>query len=159
MGPTPGVVRKLYISHFLSTGNFRGIEFDAVLFLAKVFPGTLAPLSVYALVRAASAIFFSSAMGSYIEYGQGLTVIRHSIVVAARRRRGLLCHLLAHAYAYHHDGAVAELSTTRSYGFARLRREGVRDHEHRRRRAGLGGCDCRRERGGLARDELANAED
>jgi solute carrier family 40 (iron-regulated transporter), member 1 len=74
------ITRKLYVSHFLSTWNFRGFEFGAVLFLANIFPGTLLPLSVYALFRAACAIVFAPAIGRYIDNGQRLKVIRASIV-------------------------------------------------------------------------------
>lgn len=71
--------RQLYVSHFLSTWNVRGFEFGAVLFLATIFPGTLLPMSVYALVRAASAIILSPVVGRYIDSGDRLQVIRVSI--------------------------------------------------------------------------------
>lgn len=71
--------RQLYVSHFLSTWNVRGFEFGAVLFLATIFPGTLLPMSVYALVRAASAIILSPVIGRYIDSGDRLQVIRVSI--------------------------------------------------------------------------------
>lgn len=71
--------RQLYVSHFLSTWNVRGFEFGAVLFLATIFPGTLLPMSVYALVRAASAILLSPVVGRYIDSGGRLQVIRVSI--------------------------------------------------------------------------------
>jgi hypothetical protein len=71
--------RQLYVSHFLSTWNVRGFEFGAVLFLATIFPGTLLPMSVYALVRAASAIVLSPVVGRYIDTGDRLRVIRASI--------------------------------------------------------------------------------
>jgi hypothetical protein len=71
--------RQLYVSHFLSTWNVRGFEFGAVLFLATMFPGTLLPMSVYALVRAASAILLSPVVGRYIDSGDRLQVIRVSI--------------------------------------------------------------------------------
>ena len=74
------ITRKLYVSHFLSTWNFRGFEFGAVLFLATIFPSTLLPLSVYALFRAASAIVFAPAIGRYIDNGQRLRIVRASIV-------------------------------------------------------------------------------
>jgi iron-regulated transporter 1 len=70
---------RLYVSHFLSTWNVRGFEFGAVLFLATIFPGTLLPMSVYALVRAASAIVLSPVVGRYIDNGDRLQVIRVSI--------------------------------------------------------------------------------
>ena len=72
--------RQLYVSHFLSTWNSRVFEFGAVLFLARIFPGTLLPSSVYALVRAASAICFAPLVGSYVDQGDRLRVVRLSIV-------------------------------------------------------------------------------
>ncbi len=69
----------LYVSHFLSTWNVRGFEFGAVLFLATIFPGTLLPMSVYALIRSASAIVFSPMVGRYIDRGNRLQVVRTSI--------------------------------------------------------------------------------
>lgn len=74
------ITRNLYVSHFLSTWNFRGFEFGAVLFLATIFPGTLLPLSIYALFRAASVILLAPAIGRYIDYDQRLKVVRTSIV-------------------------------------------------------------------------------
>ncbi len=75
-----GVKRRLYVSHFLSTWNSRVFEFGAVLFLARIFPGTLLPSSVYALVRAASAICFAPLVGQYVDQGDRLKVVRLSIV-------------------------------------------------------------------------------
>jgi hypothetical protein len=73
------IIKRLYTSHFLSTWNTRVFEFGAVLYLASVFPGTLLPMSVYALTRGASAILFSSAAGQYIDTGNRLQVVRASI--------------------------------------------------------------------------------
>ncbi|RYP08038.1 hypothetical protein DL765_008932 [Monosporascus sp. GIB2] len=70
----------LYISHFLSTWNSRLFEFAAVLFLASIFPDTLLPMSVYALVRSGAAILFAQPIGSMIDKGNRLTVVRISIV-------------------------------------------------------------------------------
>lgn len=75
-----GIKRRLYVSHFLSTWNSRVFEFGAVLFLARIFPGTLLPSSVYALVRAASAICFAPLIGRYVDQGDRLKVVRLSIV-------------------------------------------------------------------------------
>ncbi|KAJ5890965.1 uncharacterized protein N7473_007193 [Penicillium subrubescens] len=72
---------RLYISHFLSTWNSRVFEFGAVLYLATVYPGTLLPMSAYALSRGLVAIIFSSAVGYYIDVGNRLQVIRVSIVL------------------------------------------------------------------------------
>ncbi|UKZ55475.1 hypothetical protein TrVGV298_009299 [Trichoderma virens] len=74
------VARRLYVSHFLSTWNSRVFEFGAVLYLAAVFPGTLLPMSLYALVRGLSAIVFAPAVGWYIDTGNRLQVVRVSIV-------------------------------------------------------------------------------
>ncbi|RYP54144.1 hypothetical protein DL768_001029 [Monosporascus sp. mg162] len=71
---------RLYISHFLSTWNSRLFEFAAVLFLASIFPDTLLPMSVYALVRSGAAILFAQPIGSLIDKGNRLTVVRISIV-------------------------------------------------------------------------------
>ena len=73
------IARRLYVSHFLSTWNSRVFEFGAVLYLAKVFPGTLLPMSVYALTRGVSAITFASAVGQYVDTGNRLQVVRVSI--------------------------------------------------------------------------------
>ncbi|EXJ67270.1 uncharacterized protein A1O5_09283 [Cladophialophora psammophila CBS 110553] len=77
---SPRLARRLYVSHFLSTWNFRGFEFGAVLFLANIFPNTLLPLSIYALVRALAAIVFAPLVGRYIDTGSRLKVVRDSIV-------------------------------------------------------------------------------
>ncbi|RFU78137.1 iron transporter [Trichoderma arundinaceum] len=74
------VARRLYVSHFLSTWNSRVFEFGAVLYLAAVFPGTLLPMSLYALVRGLSAIVFAPMIGWYIDTGNRLQVVRVSIV-------------------------------------------------------------------------------
>ncbi|KAI9782194.1 MAG: hypothetical protein M1839_005308 [Geoglossum umbratile] len=79
--PPARVVNRLYISHFLSTWNSRVFEFGAVLYLASIFPGTLLPMSVYALARGASAILFSPAVGQYIDTNNRLQVVRLSIVL------------------------------------------------------------------------------
>ena len=75
-----GINRRLYVSHFLSTWNCRVFEFGAVLFLARIFPGTLLPSSGYALVRAASAILFAPLVGQFVDQGGRLNVVRLSIV-------------------------------------------------------------------------------
>lgn len=72
--------RCLYLSHLLSTLNSRVFEFGAVLFLANLFPGDLVPASVYALVRAISAICLAPMVGRYVDSGNRLKVVRHSIV-------------------------------------------------------------------------------
>ena len=73
------LANRLYISHFLSTWNSRVFEFGAVLYLASIFPGTLLPMSAYALARGAAAILFSPAVGQYIDTGNRLYVVRLSI--------------------------------------------------------------------------------
>lgn len=74
------IKHRLYVSHFLSTWNSRTFEFGAVLFLARIFPGTLLPPSVYALVRAASAICFAPLVGRWVDRGDRLNVVRFSIM-------------------------------------------------------------------------------
>ena len=78
-GIRTAITRRLYISHFLSTWNSRSFEFGAVLFLASVFPNTLLPLSIYALVRSASAIVFAPMIGRAIDRRDRLQVVRFSI--------------------------------------------------------------------------------
>lgn len=70
---------RLYVSHFLSTCNSRVFEFGAVLYLATIFPGTLLPMSVYAVARGLSAVFLSSLVGSYVDNADRLRVVRTSI--------------------------------------------------------------------------------
>lgn len=70
----------LFISHSLSTWNSRVFEFGAVLFLAEIFANTLLPVSVYALLRAASATCFSPVLGSYIDRKDRLALGRASIL-------------------------------------------------------------------------------
>ncbi|KAJ9636016.1 uncharacterized protein PV06_01164 [Exophiala oligosperma] len=71
---------SLYVSHLLSMWNARGFEFGAVLFLATVYPGTLLPMSIYALVRALAAITFSPSIGNFIDSNNRLSTIRISIL-------------------------------------------------------------------------------
>jgi len=75
-----GTRRLLYVSHFLSMWNARGFEFGAVLFLATIYPGTLLPMSVYALLRAVAAIALAPLVGNYIDSADRLAVVRLSIV-------------------------------------------------------------------------------
>ena len=73
------LTNHIYVSHFLSTWNSRVFEFGSVLYLATIFPGTLLPMSVYALTRGLSAIFFAPAVGQYIDTSNRLQVVRLSI--------------------------------------------------------------------------------
>lgn len=59
-----GITSRLFVSHFLSTWISRLFEMGAVLFIAAIYPNTLRPLSIYALVRSASAIASAPALGS-----------------------------------------------------------------------------------------------
>jgi iron-regulated transporter 1 len=70
---------RLYTSHALSTWNSRLFEFGAFLFLAKTYPLTLLPASVYALARAAAAALISPWLGSYIDTADRLRAVRLSI--------------------------------------------------------------------------------
>lgn len=78
-GVPAAISLRLYISHFLSTWNSRSFEFGAVLFLASIFPLTLLPLSIYALVRGASAILFGPIIGRVIDRRSRLRAVRFSI--------------------------------------------------------------------------------
>ncbi|CAG7947768.1 unnamed protein product [Penicillium salamii] len=73
------LANRLYLSHFLSTWNSRVFEFGAVLYLATIYPGTLLPMSVYALSRGLAAIVFAPAVGHYIDVENRLKVVRISI--------------------------------------------------------------------------------
>ena len=73
------VLMRLYISHALSAWNSRMFEFGAVLFLASIFPGTLFYASIYALVRALSAVALSSWLGARVDSLDRLVAVRHSI--------------------------------------------------------------------------------
>jgi iron-regulated transporter 1 len=75
------IYRRLYASHFLSTWNSRVFEFGAVLYLSTIFPGTLLPMSAYALARSFSAIALAPLMGQYIDSGNRLQVVQSSIVL------------------------------------------------------------------------------
>ncbi|GJE88816.1 ferroportin1-like protein [Phanerochaete sordida] len=55
-------------------------KFGAVLFLAKIYPGTLFYASFYALVRAGSATLFSSWVGRYVDSSDRLRCVRASII-------------------------------------------------------------------------------
>ncbi|KUI63324.1 Solute carrier family 40 member 1 [Cytospora mali] len=79
-GVPTSLALRLYLSHFLSAWNSRVFEFGAALFLASIFPGTLLPVSIYSLVRNAGYIIFAQPVGTWIEKGNRLTVIRASIV-------------------------------------------------------------------------------
>ncbi|KAK0648363.1 Ferroporti-1 [Cercophora newfieldiana] len=78
--PNPKLTLRLYTSHLLSTWNSRVFEFGAVLFLASIYPDTLLPMSIYALVRSGAAILFAQAIGAWIDTGDRLVVVRVSIV-------------------------------------------------------------------------------
>jgi len=71
--------RRLYISHALSTWNSRMFEFGAYVFLAGLWPDSLLPASVYALVRAGATALVSPWLGSYVDSIDRLTFIRLTI--------------------------------------------------------------------------------
>jgi iron-regulated transporter 1 len=74
------VVLRLYVSHALSAWNSRLFEFGSTLFLTSIYPDTLMPVSIYALVRAASAILLSPAVGVWIDREDRLVVAKVSII-------------------------------------------------------------------------------
>ena len=84
---TRKIANRLYLSHFLSTWNSRVFEFGAVLYLASIYPGTLLPMSAYALSRGLAAIIFAPAVGHYIDVGNRLQVVRVSIGMSSRQKR------------------------------------------------------------------------
>lgn len=71
---------RLFTSHFLSTWNSRAFEFGAILFLASIYPQTLRPMSIYALLRSAAAILFAQPVGTWIDRRNRLAVVRASII-------------------------------------------------------------------------------
>lgn len=94
------VLRKLYLSHTLSTWNARTFEFSAVIFLASIFPSTLFYASCYALFRSLAAFLFSSAVGHQVDTRERLSVVRHSIIwqrVSVAASCGILLLLLRSA--------------------------------------------------------------
>ncbi|KAK7417832.1 hypothetical protein QQX98_004306 [Neonectria punicea] len=95
---------RLCVSHFLSAWNSRLFEFGSVLFLTAIYPGTLMPVSVYALVRAAAAIALSPALGLWIDGADRLVVVveltegdnlARQNLNAQIRRIDLICKLLS----------------------------------------------------------------
>lgn len=73
---------RLYTSHFLSTWNSRLFEFGAVIFLADIFPSSLLPLSIYALVRSSAVILGAQVVGDLVD--------RATRSVTGRRRLGVV---------------------------------------------------------------------
>ena len=73
------IKRRLYISHFLSTWNSRVFEFACLLFIAHLWKDTLLPVSIFALVRSASAICFAPMVGRYVDRQDRLKSVRLSI--------------------------------------------------------------------------------
>ncbi|KAL2038557.1 hypothetical protein N7G274_008604 [Stereocaulon virgatum] len=71
---------RLYISHSLSTWNSRVFEFACLLFIGHLWEDTLLPVSIYALVRSASAICLAPMVGWYVDRGDRLRTVRLSIV-------------------------------------------------------------------------------
>lgn len=72
---------KLYTSHALSTWNSRTFEFAAVLFIALAAPRTLLYSSLYASLRALSAVLLSARIGALLDRANRLTAVRCSIVL------------------------------------------------------------------------------
>lgn len=74
------VQRFLYTSHLLSAWNDRVFEFGSVLFLAYRYPGTLLPVSLFAMARYAPFLLFSSKIGRYIHNSERLRLMLNSII-------------------------------------------------------------------------------
>ena len=79
--------RLLYTSHFLSTWNSRAFEFGAFLFLAAIYPQSLLPASLYALLRAFSAVVFAPMLGRIVDTTDRLVAVRASIGKRIERKR------------------------------------------------------------------------
>ena len=99
----------LFISHFLSTWNSRLFEMGAVLFIAAIFPGTLLPMSVYALVRNGVTVMLSPAVGHWIDKGNRLKVVRISIV-GQRLAVGVSCGIFWVLYDRKELGSKMKIS-------------------------------------------------
>ena len=70
---------RLYTSHTLSTFNDRVFEFASILFIVDIFPNTLFPSSLYAIIRSVVAIFLAPSMGRYVDKNKRLRVVRNMI--------------------------------------------------------------------------------
>lgn len=92
--------QRLYTSHFLSTWNSRAFEFGAILFIAKIYPNTLLPASIYALVRAGSAVCLAPAIGRYIDRANRLQVARVSIGLHSHHRCCCCCYPTVQAICF-----------------------------------------------------------
>ncbi|KAL2429945.1 Solute carrier family 40 member 2 [Exophiala dermatitidis] len=99
----------LYTSHFLSMWNARGFEFGAILFLATVYPGTLLPMSIYALLRALAAIALSPTLGRLIDSSDRLWIIRLSIV---SQRLGVAMSCLIFALLFRYKAVLSPIFVT-----------------------------------------------
>lgn len=99
----------LFISHFLSTWNSRLFEMGAVLFIAAIFPNTLLPMSVYALVRSGAAVMLSPTVGRWIDTGNRLNVVRISIV-GQRVAVGVSCGIFWILYKRSELGSKLKMS-------------------------------------------------
>ncbi|KAL2396964.1 Solute carrier family 40 member 2 [Exophiala dermatitidis] len=104
---------SLYTSHFLSMWNARGFEFGAILFLATVYPGTLLPMSIYALLRALAAIALSPTLGRMIDSNDRLWIIRLSIV---SQRLGVAMSCLIFALLFRHKADLSPIFVTALLG-------------------------------------------
>lgn len=110
-GVPRAIALRLYASHFLSTWNSRLFEFGAALFLTAVFPGTLLPVSIYSLVRNAAYIVFAQPLGTWINNGNRLHVVRASIVgqrvpVAATCALLLVLDIKGSTWGFRKDDAI-----------------------------------------------------
>jgi iron-regulated transporter 1 len=77
----PSLLAHLYASHFLSTWNSRLFEFGAVIFLADIFPSSLLPLSIYALVRSTAVILGAQIVGNLVDRAARSVVTRRRLEV------------------------------------------------------------------------------
>ncbi|KAL9096792.1 MAG: hypothetical protein Q9163_006418 [Psora crenata] len=115
-----GITRRLYISHFFSTWNSRSFEFGAVLFTASIFPMTLLPLSIYALVWSSSAL---CAILNLVAVERDWAVViagndeRCLQALNARMRRiDLFCKLVGPLFIALIDGASTKIAIFVTFG-------------------------------------------
>lgn len=77
--PSATLAPPLFISSFLSIWNNRGFEFGASFFLTTIYPRTLLPVSIYALIRSLAAVL-TPFMGRFVDTSNPLRLIQVSIL-------------------------------------------------------------------------------
>eukprot|EP00729_Bicosta_minor_P007195 gene7195-11584_t len=76
------LMRKLYISHFLSAWGDRMFEFAVGLLLINVWPDTLLLVAFYGLVGSVGNVLGGAPVGEWVDRGDRLMVVRRALMVA-----------------------------------------------------------------------------